>query len=41
MPPLLKEGRAVRLALLLLLSVGAAPAQQRDLRVVIEAGNQQ
>ena len=41
MPLLLKERLAVRIALLLFLSVGAAPAQQRDLRVVIEAGNQQ
>jgi ketosteroid isomerase-like protein len=41
MQPLLKEGRALRIALLLLLSVGSALAQQRDIRVVIEEGNQQ
>jgi ketosteroid isomerase-like protein len=41
MQPLLKEGRALRIALLLLLSVESALAQQRDIRVVIEEGNQQ
>src|SRR4029450_6959901 len=41
MPPLLKEVLALLLALPLLLSVGSATAQQSDIRVVIEEGNQQ
>jgi ketosteroid isomerase-like protein len=39
--PLLKECLAFLIALPLLLSVGSATAQQSDIRVVIEEGNQQ
>ena len=41
MQPLLKELLALLIALPLLLSLGSATAQQSDIRVVIEEGNQQ